>query len=96
MAIHMSEFEKDGTVSHCMEKFVSKTCPLSENLKKKKKICLLLMRSEIIVCGSYICYSLFCSIFLLMSYCEQDLASLLDNMQKPFTEAQVGMPSLLY
>ena len=31
----------------------------------------------------------FCSIFLLMSYCEQDLASLLDNMQKPFTEAQV-------
>jgi len=30
-----------------------------------------------------------CSIFLLMPYCEQDLASLLDNMQKPFTEAQV-------
>lgn len=29
------------------------------------------------------------SIFLLMQYCEQDLASLLDNMQKPFTEAQV-------
>jgi len=25
-----------------------------------------------------------------MSYCEQDLASLLDNMQKPFTEAQVA------
>jgi len=24
-----------------------------------------------------------------MHYCEQDLASLLDNMQKPFTEAQV-------
>ena len=24
-----------------------------------------------------------------MQYCEQDLASLLDNMQKPFTEAQV-------
>ncbi len=29
------------------------------------------------------------SIFLVMSYCEQDLASLLDNMQAPFTEAQV-------
>jgi cyclin-dependent kinase 10 len=29
------------------------------------------------------------SIFLRMPYCEQDLASLLDNMQKPFTEAQV-------
>jgi len=25
-----------------------------------------------------------------MPYCEQDLASLLDNMQKPFTEAQVA------
>lgn len=29
------------------------------------------------------------SIFLVMEYCEQDLASLLDNMQTPFTEAQV-------
>ncbi|ESN90086.1 hypothetical protein HELRODRAFT_186224 [Helobdella robusta] len=29
------------------------------------------------------------SIFLLMEYCEQDLASLLDNMQKPFEESQV-------
>ncbi len=29
------------------------------------------------------------SIFLVMSYCEQDLASLLDNMQAPFSEAQV-------
>lgn len=29
------------------------------------------------------------SIFLLMEYCEQDLASLLDNMQKPFAESQV-------
>jgi cyclin-dependent kinase 10 len=29
------------------------------------------------------------SIFLLMQYCEQDLASLLDNMQQPFSEAQV-------
>ena len=33
-------------------------------------------------------YSL-CSIFLVMKYCEQDLASLLDNMQSPFSEAQV-------
>ncbi|XP_036390827.1 cyclin-dependent kinase 10 isoform X2 [Megalops cyprinoides] len=29
------------------------------------------------------------SIFLVMSYCEQDLASLLENMQTPFSEAQV-------
>ncbi|XP_064077993.1 cyclin-dependent kinase 10-like [Macrobrachium nipponense] len=29
------------------------------------------------------------SIFLVMEYCEQDLASLLDNMQTPFMEAQV-------
>ncbi len=29
------------------------------------------------------------SIFLVMNYCEQDLASLLDNMQAPFSEAQV-------
>lgn len=29
------------------------------------------------------------SIFLVMEYCEQDLASLLDNMSSPFTEAQV-------
>lgn len=28
-------------------------------------------------------------IFLVMEYCEQDLASLLDNMQSPFTESQV-------
>ena len=29
------------------------------------------------------------SMFLVMEYCEQDLASLLDNMQTPFTESQV-------
>lgn len=29
------------------------------------------------------------SIFLVMQYCEQDLASLLDNMPSPFTETQV-------
>lgn len=29
------------------------------------------------------------SIFLVMEYCEQDLASLLDNMMKPFSEAEV-------
>ena len=29
------------------------------------------------------------SIFLVMTYCEQDLASLLDNMQSPFSESQV-------
>ncbi|MBN3298184.1 CDK10 kinase, partial [Amia calva] len=30
------------------------------------------------------------SIFLVMGYCEQDLASLLENMQSPFSEAQGG------
>lgn len=30
------------------------------------------------------------SIFLVMGYCEQDLASLLENMPAPFSEAQVG------
>lgn len=34
------------------------------------------------------------SLFLVMSYCEQDLASLLENMQTPFTEAQVKCISL--
>ena len=29
------------------------------------------------------------SLFLVMEYCEQDLASLLDNMTSNFTEAQV-------
>ena len=29
------------------------------------------------------------SIFLVMEYCHHDLASLLDNMKAPFTEAQV-------
>jgi len=29
------------------------------------------------------------SLFLVMEYCEQDLASLLDNMAKPFSESQV-------
>jgi len=29
------------------------------------------------------------SMFLVMRYCEQDLASLLDNMQQPFSESQV-------
>ena len=39
-----------------------------------------------------LCYSL----FLVMKYCEQDLASLLDNMQRPFSEAQVGALTVLY
>jgi hypothetical protein len=29
------------------------------------------------------------SIFLVMGYCEQDLASLLENMPTPFSESQV-------
>jgi hypothetical protein len=32
---------------------------------------------------------LVCSLFLVMEYCEQDLASLLDNMAAPFSESQV-------
>lgn len=30
------------------------------------------------------------SMFLVMTYCEQDLAVLIDNMRIPFTEAQVS------
>lgn len=30
------------------------------------------------------------SMFLVMEYCEQDLASLLDNMPSPFSESQVS------
>ncbi|CAI2725348.1 unnamed protein product [Schistosoma spindalis] len=33
--------------------------------------------------------SIIFSIFLVMEYCEQDMASLLDNMPNPFTESQV-------
>uniref|UniRef100_A0AAA9SS41 Cyclin dependent kinase 10 n=1 Tax=Bos taurus TaxID=9913 RepID=A0AAA9SS41_BOVIN len=33
------------------------------------------------------------SIFLVMGYCEQDLASLLENMPTPFSEAQTSWPS---
>ena len=29
------------------------------------------------------------SMFLVMAYCEQDLAVLIDNMKTPFTESQV-------
>lgn len=29
------------------------------------------------------------SVFLVMTYCEQDLAILIDNMRTPFTESQV-------
>ncbi|XP_042571733.1 cyclin-dependent kinase 10 isoform X2 [Cyprinus carpio] len=35
------------------------------------------------------------SLFLVMSYCEQDLASLLENMQSPFSEAQVRLMNAL-
>lgn len=37
----------------------------------------------------FLIYFVYFSIFLAMEYCEQDLASLLDNMQAPFTESQV-------
>ena len=29
------------------------------------------------------------NMFLVMNYCEQDLATLIDNLKTPFTEAQV-------
>jgi cyclin-dependent kinase 10 len=35
------------------------------------------------------------SIFLVMEYCEQDLASLLDNMTNHFTEAQVSSQMMI-
>lgn len=31
------------------------------------------------------------SMFLVMTYCEQDLAVLIDNMKTPFTESQVRL-----
>ncbi len=37
------------------------------------------------------------SMFLVMTYCEQDLAVLIDNMRVPFTEAQVrAMHAIVY
>ena len=41
------------------------------------------------LCEVFVIWVVCCSIFLVMEYCEQDLASLLDNMQSPFSEAQV-------
>ena len=35
-------------------------------------------------------FTFYFSIFLVMEYCEQDLASLLDNMPSPFSESQVN------
>ncbi len=35
------------------------------------------------------------NMFLVMRYCEQDLATLIDNMSTPFTEAQVSSFSLV-
>jgi len=34
--LHISEFERDGTVSHYVEKLVPKTCPWAENIKNRK------------------------------------------------------------
>lgn len=33
------------------------------------------------------------NMFLVMNYCEQDLATLIDNLKTPFTEAQVFIVS---
>ena len=32
------------------------------------------------------------NMFLVMNYCEQDLATLIDNLKTPFTESQVQTP----
>ena len=32
------------------------------------------------------------NMFLVMNYCEQDLATLIDNLKTPFTESQVQSP----
>jgi cyclin-dependent kinase 10 len=34
------------------------------------------------------------NMFLVMNYCEQDLATLIDNLKTPFTESQVQAMSL--
>ena len=49
---------------------------------------MLLFCSNVTCLHHAVCFLL--SLFLVMSYCEQDLASLLENMQTPFSEAQVG------
>ena len=36
------------------------------------------------------------SMFLVMTYCEQDLAVLIDNMRTPFTESQVYYHTCAY
>ena len=36
------------------------------------------------------------SMFLVMTYCEQDLAVLIDNMKTPFTESQVWKNRKIY
>jgi len=35
--LHISEFERDCTVSNYMEKLVPKTCPWAENLNRESK-----------------------------------------------------------
>lgn len=68
------EREKDGIpVSGLREIFILLNCE-HENIVRMK---------EIAVGRSLE------SMFLVMAYCEQDLASLLDNMQTPFSESQV-------
>ncbi|XP_076046653.1 cyclin-dependent kinase 10-like isoform X2 [Oratosquilla oratoria] len=68
------EKEKDGMpISGLREIMLLQAC------KHKNIVCL----KEVVVGRSLE------SIFLVMEYCEQDLASLLDNMQMPFMESQV-------
>ncbi|XP_017783565.1 PREDICTED: cyclin-dependent kinase 10 isoform X2 [Nicrophorus vespilloides] len=70
------DLERDGvTISSLREIQILLTCR-HENIVQLKEV----------VVGKSLESS---SIFLAMEYCEQDLASLLDNMQTPFTESQV-------
>lgn len=65
---------RDGFPVSCLREIsILKTC-FHENIVKLKEV----------VVGKEIE-----KIYLVMEYCEQDLASLLDNLEKPFTESEV-------
>lgn len=85
------DLERDGTpVSSLREIQVLLSCR-HENIVHLKEVVVgrSLERYLRLVKTKFLLHMLFFSIFLAMEYCEQDLASLLDNMQAPFTESQV-------
>lgn len=65
------------------------SCHLLPSLLFRGDAFLVLQHTPCLTCLSPISSS----IFLVMGYCEQDLASLLENMQTPFSEAQVKVGS---